>query len=723
MGHSLFQGGDPGSSSYINKFEDECSLLKSARHPNIVQYLDTYRDPETNLPVLLMELCDESLTNLLERSPGPLPYHLELNISHDVALALDYLHSNDLIHRDLTSNNILMIAGARAKITDFGVSKLLSVNPRFTKTMVPGNMLYMPPEAFDEPPRYTDKLDVFSFGVLLIQVMTRHFPDPGDRYHSIFDPRYATTVKVPIIETERRKVHLQEIENTHPLKSVTLQCLKDKEKDRPSAQQVSEDLSALKQAPQYTQSVQYTHPPGIVARQKQTDPAFSKGRDSDEMEELRSRLRQLELTVSAKDTQIAQKQWDIERQEAEIQQSQRTVEAKERELQQNNQQMLTSIKLVQQYQEQVQQKDNTISDLQRIVATYERRIQHLEKEGSRCTPPHQHLSLGGPAASKTVTSAAVHNSAEARMTSHPSTLKWKLGNRAPEGMAAGTAVVHGNTAFFNPSGSNRIYSFQVTSGKGQWASFANSQYTGFSLALVNNMVTTIGGFKSGKPETTNLLLSLAGSGHRKKQEWSKVYAPMPTARGNTAAISTERFLVVAGGKVGGNRPKKLDTIEVMNTSTRQWTVSTRLPNACSDLTCAIYDGRLYLAGGYKGEEATKDVLTCSLNDLLQNFPISSGTQPRIWQLAQNLPVVRSALVVCDDQLLAIGGRDDSRNPSDSVLQYDARSNSWHAISRFSTKHSVCFAVSVCPKQIVVVGGYIKINDVYTATDNVEITIP
>ena len=69
-----------------------------------------------------MELMDESLTKFLERpeSTGPLPYHSQLNICHDVALALAYLHSNGIIHRDLSSNNVLLIGeGSRAKVTDF----------------------------------------------------------------------------------------------------------------------------------------------------------------------------------------------------------------------------------------------------------------------------------------------------------------------------------------------------------------------------------------------------------------------------------------------------------------------------------------------------------------------------------------------------------------------------------------------------------------------------
>ena len=137
---TMFGTTDPGNNKFVKRFEQECFLLKGIKHPNIVQFLDTFRDPHSQRLVLLMELMDESLTKFLERSTGPLPYHTQLNICHDVALALAYLHSNDIIHRDLSSNNVLLIGESnRAKVTDFGMSRLEDMNPRMTPlTMCPG---------------------------------------------------------------------------------------------------------------------------------------------------------------------------------------------------------------------------------------------------------------------------------------------------------------------------------------------------------------------------------------------------------------------------------------------------------------------------------------------------------------------------------------------------------------------------------------------------------
>ena len=60
---TLFQSNDPGAMTIMRRFQQECSFLSAIRHPNIVQYLGSYQDTETQLPVLLMELMDESLTH------------------------------------------------------------------------------------------------------------------------------------------------------------------------------------------------------------------------------------------------------------------------------------------------------------------------------------------------------------------------------------------------------------------------------------------------------------------------------------------------------------------------------------------------------------------------------------------------------------------------------------------------------------------------------------
>ena len=106
---------------FISRFEQECQILRDLKHPNIVQFLGVVQDPTTNKPIILMELIKHcfSLTSFLPTSEYDIPYHVQVNISHDIALAVAHLHRNSILHRDLSSNNILLSASHQAKVTDF----------------------------------------------------------------------------------------------------------------------------------------------------------------------------------------------------------------------------------------------------------------------------------------------------------------------------------------------------------------------------------------------------------------------------------------------------------------------------------------------------------------------------------------------------------------------------------------------------------------------------
>ena len=280
----FFKSDDPGIVNFAARFEQECRILRDLRHPCVVQFLSIVQDPNTKGPILLMELMKESLTTFLERTPTTLPYHVQVNINHDITLALVYLHGNKIFHRDLSSNNILLNAACQAKVTDFGMSKMSDANPRMTRSglmQCPGTLAFMPPEALRLKPQYTNKLDMFSVGVLMIQTITRKFPAPTDASITRDDPSSPTgEIIVPVSEVERRKSDIDKIPATHPLLPIARSCLKDKYKERPTAAQLCQSLAGLKAAPAYGESV--------TESQAQTT---SRER---EVEELRKRLQSLE---------------------------------------------------------------------------------------------------------------------------------------------------------------------------------------------------------------------------------------------------------------------------------------------------------------------------------------------------------------------------------------------------------------------------------------------
>ena len=158
-------------------FVREMSIAARVRHPNLVQYIGAMMDGE---PIILTELMATSLRAVLERRPFN---HAQItSISLDVARALNYLHlmhPDPIIHRDISSANVLLEPGPnnswRAKVSDYGSANFLQQ----LITAGPGNPTYAAPEA-DIPSQQSPKMDVYSYGVLLLEMCSRRFPNPEE---------------------------------------------------------------------------------------------------------------------------------------------------------------------------------------------------------------------------------------------------------------------------------------------------------------------------------------------------------------------------------------------------------------------------------------------------------------------------------------------------------------------------------------------------------------
>ena len=242
---------DVSSGASVRKFHKEYDFLKQLRSPYIIQHLGRWIDPESRLPVLLMELMNENLTAFLKRHQGQLPYIIQVDICSDVSQALAYLHSNNIIHGDLSSNNVFIFAGRRARVSDFGMSKLA---PRKESTKIyappPGTNPYMPPEA--SSPYYTEheKLDIFSFGVLTLQIITGRPPNPVVIESRRKTPQLAT-------EVEHRMGDIDFAPTSNSLLRVAISCMQDAKDNRPSAQELCTRLDMLK--PGYKQHAEHLH--------------------------------------------------------------------------------------------------------------------------------------------------------------------------------------------------------------------------------------------------------------------------------------------------------------------------------------------------------------------------------------------------------------------------------------------------------------------------------
>ena len=234
-----------GDASYqVHRFEEECRLLSQVHHPNIVQFLGVCFQQRVQAPILVMEFLPTNLTSCIEQY-SILPKEISYSILHDVALGLCYLHSQTpaIIHRDLSSNNVLLTPNMTAKISDLGVARILNLTPlqvsRMTQT--PGTPAYMPPEVMVANPKYDTSVDEFSYGIMMIHMFSGRWPEPQ------VGPIRAEPGgrMIPVSEAERREVFLRAIGNDHPLMDLIRKCIDNYVQSRAHASEIVERLAQM----------------------------------------------------------------------------------------------------------------------------------------------------------------------------------------------------------------------------------------------------------------------------------------------------------------------------------------------------------------------------------------------------------------------------------------------------------------------------------------------
>jgi len=234
--------------SLREKFRTECIILSKLRHPHIVHFVGIRCGQNPNDLSLVTECLHTDLAKFLDEHHEKgvdIPLSIKLSILLDVSYGLLYLHTltRPIIHRDLSASNILLTAdGLQAKIADLGVSKLLDLQTqtKIAQTKVPGSQNYMPPEALTENPEYGLKLDIFSFGHLMLYTSTQEFP----AVHEV--PLTPAILEQGIIQIVKRWKAISRMGGEqHCLHSLVLQCLRDKPEQRPTTAMLNESLKKL----------------------------------------------------------------------------------------------------------------------------------------------------------------------------------------------------------------------------------------------------------------------------------------------------------------------------------------------------------------------------------------------------------------------------------------------------------------------------------------------
>ncbi|KAL7169499.1 hypothetical protein ACSBR2_034518 [Camellia fascicularis] len=166
------------------RFAREVNMMSRVKHENLVKFIGACKDP---LMVIVTELLPGmSLRKyLVSIRPNQLDLHVAISYALDIARAMDCLHANGIIHRDLKPDNLLLTANHKSvKLADFGLAREESVTEMMTAET--GTYRWMAPELYStvtlrqgEKKHYNNKVDVYSFGIVLWELLTNRMPFEG----------------------------------------------------------------------------------------------------------------------------------------------------------------------------------------------------------------------------------------------------------------------------------------------------------------------------------------------------------------------------------------------------------------------------------------------------------------------------------------------------------------------------------------------------------------
>jgi NIMA (never in mitosis gene a)-related kinase len=160
----------------IEEVKNEAKILSSLNSSYIVKYYDSF--VESNNLNIIMEYCDGGdLSNYLniQMKTGKVMSEEKIwKFFIQICLALTYIHSKKILHRDLKALNIFLTKDEKVRIGDLGVAKVLSQQTNFAKTFV-GTPYYLSPEICEEKP-YNEKSDMWALGCILYEMATFKHP-------------------------------------------------------------------------------------------------------------------------------------------------------------------------------------------------------------------------------------------------------------------------------------------------------------------------------------------------------------------------------------------------------------------------------------------------------------------------------------------------------------------------------------------------------------------
>ncbi|KAL0085468.1 kinase-like domain-containing protein [Phycomyces blakesleeanus] len=236
---NLPESGNPGSSSLfvdtkrqevIDEIFRETEVLINVQHPNIVEYLGSDIDMKSGKVYMFLEYVPGGSISACLRNNGKFDEPLVRNFTRQILEALEYLHSKDILHRDIKGANILIDNNGVCKIADFGLSKTVAkyeaYNENAQNSYMRGTLNWMAPEMIKSGV-YNGKVDIWSLGCTVVEMLTGKLPWSGVNNNN------TVIFKLGSGESPPMPTGISDL-----AKSFIEKCLTIEPKDRPSAEEL-----------------------------------------------------------------------------------------------------------------------------------------------------------------------------------------------------------------------------------------------------------------------------------------------------------------------------------------------------------------------------------------------------------------------------------------------------------------------------------------------------
>ena len=161
---------------FRNRFHAESQAVAKLNHPNIMSVHDVSTHEDTDY--IVMELIDGITLKQYMEKKGTLNWKETLHFAMQIAKALEHAHSQGIVHRDIKPHNVMVLKNGSAKVTDFGIARLMSQSNTLTKEAL-GSVHYISPEQA-KGGRVDNRSDLYSLGVVMYEMMTGRAPYDGD---------------------------------------------------------------------------------------------------------------------------------------------------------------------------------------------------------------------------------------------------------------------------------------------------------------------------------------------------------------------------------------------------------------------------------------------------------------------------------------------------------------------------------------------------------------